>query len=150
MQSSKEPRPCRASPSPPSPSSSLAGATAAARGPALTGTTGSSTGAPNSSTFSAPDPFNLVTGRGSVSYDYRLSRTEVTTQQWLDFFNTFSTAADAPAPLISPILWGARDTTFFWPGTCYRLSATSTNAGAVFPVAGVDRRIRQALQLVMQ
>ena len=96
-------------------------------------------GAPNNPAYSGPDPFNLVTGRGSVSYDYRLSRTEVTTQQWLDFFNTFSARADAPPTLISPILWGAeRDPGYSGPGTRYRLRNVP-NAGMI-PVGGVDWR----------
>jgi hypothetical protein len=96
-------------------------------------------GAANNAAYDGPDPFNLVTGRGSVSYDYRLSRTEVTTQQWLDFFNTFSARADAPPTLISPILWGAeRDPSYTGPGTRYRLRNVP-NAGMI-PVGGVDWR----------
>lgn len=38
--------------------------------------------------------FGLNAGRGSVGYTYRMAKHEVTTGQWLEFYNTFSTQSD--------------------------------------------------------
>lgn len=52
-------------------------------------------------------------GRGSVPYIYRIAKTEVTTTQWMEFINTFSTNPDAIRArpntfLLGPGAWGAR------------------------------------------
>ncbi|MBY0260999.1 MAG: formylglycine-generating enzyme family protein, partial [Phycisphaerales bacterium] len=57
-------------------------------------------------------------GRGSVPYEYRIGRTEVTTAQWAEFF---SAALDRPAsdtlPHVSaPGFWGAAPATPLNPG----------------------------------
>ena len=39
-------------------------------------------------------PFQRVTGRGSVNYEYRMGRTEVTTAQWVEFLNALYGRAD--------------------------------------------------------
>lgn len=88
-------------------------------------------GSPNNPAYRGPDPFNRVTGRGSVPYEYRIGRTEVTTLQWLEFYNTFSARADRPpaGTLSLPIDWGAeRDPTYPGPGVRYRLKSIP-NAG---------------------
>lgn len=57
-------------------------------------------------------------GKGIVNYDYRIGRTEITTGQWLEFFNTFS-SRPAPASVTAvlgsfnnfyagPVWWGAQ------------------------------------------
>lgn len=53
-------------------------------------------------------------GRGSVGYEYSIGRFEVTTSQWVQFFNAAydRPAGDAPLPhLIPPTFWGAAGTT---------------------------------------
>lgn len=57
-------------------------------------------------------------GRGSVAYEYRIGRFEVTTAQWVEFFNA---AFDRPAGdrlphLIPPTFWGAAPTAATVPG----------------------------------
>ena len=64
----------------------------------------------------APSPRWI--GRGSVNYEYRIGRYEVTTAQWVEFFNA---AYDRPANdrlphLIPPDRWGAVETTPNTPG----------------------------------
>ena len=51
-------------------------------------------GAPNNPAYNGPDPENLVTGRGSVGYEYRMGRTEITTAQWMEYINTFTARAN--------------------------------------------------------
>ena len=58
-------------------------------------------------------PNNRAQGRGGVNYEYRIGRYEVTTAQWVEFFNA---AYDRPASdriphLLPPEFWGAVPTT---------------------------------------
>lgn len=79
-------------------------------------------------------------GRGSVAHEFRASRLEVTTSQWLEFFNTFSTQG-LSLPFVNrpPVFWGAtRDFDYSGPGVRYRL-VDSVNAG-MFPVGGMSWR----------
>ncbi len=56
-------------------------------------------------------------GRGGVNYEYRIGRYEVTTSQWVEFFNAAYDRADAPLPhLLPPTFWGATLTTPNNPG----------------------------------
>lgn len=54
-------------------------------------------GAANNPAYNGPDPIGVVTGRGSVPYEYRIAQTELTTGEWIEFLNTFSDVA-APHP----------------------------------------------------
>lgn len=45
-------------------------------------------GAPNNPAYQGGDKGRLA-GRGSVSYEYRISRTEITSAQYMEFLNTF-------------------------------------------------------------
>lgn len=58
--------------------------------------------------YRTANPNDFVNGRGGVDYEYRIGRMEVTSAQWLDFFNA---AFDRPAGdrlphLIPPEFWG--------------------------------------------
>lgn len=84
---------------------------------------------------------------GSVSYTYRMARTEVTTAQWLQFVNTFSTQPAFPTQLFGspsftvdePIDWGAApDPTYSGPGVRYALG--SFQGAAMTPVFGLSWR----------
>ncbi len=57
-------------------------------------------------------------GRGSVSYEYSIGRFEVTTGQWVEFFNAAydRTPEDRLPHLIPPTFWGAVGTTPNTPG----------------------------------
>jgi formylglycine-generating enzyme required for sulfatase activity len=72
-------------------------------------------GRPGNVPYSGP---GLTSGRGSVGYEYRIGRYEVTTSQWVEFFNA---AFDRPTTdrlphLIPPSLWGAQTATPTVPG----------------------------------
>lgn len=104
-----------------------------------------------SSTVTWTGDHNERQGRGAVSYDYRISRTEVTTGQWLEFFNTF-----APRPMPAnvrsalgginnlyngPSWWGAAaiaDNPLNQTVT-YALRTDVPNAGMI-PVSGISWR----------
>ena len=89
-------------------------------------------GSPGNPAYRGPDPFDRVTGRGSVGYEYRIGRTEVTTAQWMEFYNTFKARADAvpDSVLPVPIIWGAvRDPNYTGPGVRYMLNPNNPYAG---------------------
>jgi hypothetical protein len=98
-------------------------------------------GASGNRAYDGPDPQGLVAGRGGVSYEYRIGRFEITTAQWLEYYNAFSARPDAvsASQLGLPVFWGAqRDTSYTGPGTRYRL-ANDANA-SMFPVNGLSWR----------
>lgn len=97
-------------------------------------------GAVNNPAYNGPDPDGRTAGRGSVSYEYKIGRTEVTTQQWMDFYNSARSRPDPLGlPIVTPFPWGAEvDPNYTGPGTHYRLKNIA-NAG-MLPVGGVDWR----------
>lgn len=99
-------------------------------------------GSPNNPAYNRDDPQGLITGRGSVPYTYRMSRDEITTGQWLEFYNTFKARADAvpDSVLPPPSIWGAQvDPNYTGPGTRYRLIPGDPNSGMRF-TAGITWR----------
>lgn len=100
-------------------------------------------GAVNNAAFTATNPPNpLVVGRGGVAYEYRISKLETTTGQWLEFVNTFANVAE-PNPHwdpYGPSFWGAiDDLSFPGPGTRYGLRGVAN--AAQLPVAGISWRM---------
>ena len=70
-------------------------------------------GSVNNAAYSGQAPFNLSpVGRGSVGYEYSIGRFEVTTAQWVEFYNAVYARADAisfPAQTLwTPTIWGGR------------------------------------------
>jgi len=87
---------------------------------------------PGNPAYTGFDPFGYTSGRGSVGYEYRLGRTEVTTAQWIEFFNTFTTQDYHREWLTRPNLWGAQvDPTYTGPGLRYRLRGDLPGAGDI-------------------
>ena len=111
----------------------------------LSGAEFSRIGAVNNPAHGGEDPFNIgVTGRGSVGYAYSIGRFEVTTAQWVEFYNAVLARPDAisfPAQTLwTPTVWGAvRDTSYTGPGTRYRVNPNVANA-AMLPVGGISWR----------
>jgi hypothetical protein len=100
-------------------------------------------GAPNNPAYNRTDPHGLVTGRGSVPYEYRIGRFEVTTAQFVEFYNTFKARADfvPDTVLPSPLFWGAQiDPTYSGPGRRYRVDPSDPNAGMRF-TSGISWRV---------
>lgn len=93
-------------------------------------------------------PFQLQ-GRGSVSHDYRIARSETTTSQWMAFINTFAGRSDYPTQIrdvigfelrFGPHFWGAApDPRYNGPGFQYTLDTTSPASG-MQPVGGISWR----------
>ncbi|MGD9894462.1 MAG: SUMF1/EgtB/PvdO family nonheme iron enzyme, partial [Dehalococcoidia bacterium] len=76
---------------------------------------------------------------GSVNYEYRIGRLEITTGQWLAFVNTFSTQSDDLSFFAEPNFWGAGfDPEYDGPGIRWRL-ANVPNA-EMRPVYGISWR----------
>lgn len=100
-------------------------------------------GAAGNRAYDGPDPQGLVTGHGSVGYEYRISKLEITTGQWMEFLNTFSARLDRPplSVMYAPTFWGAtQDPTYSGPGVRYRLRTNVPDAG-MLPVGGIDWRL---------
>jgi hypothetical protein len=77
--------------------------------------------------------------RGAVGYAYRMSREEVTTAQWVEFFNDAldRPAADRIPHVFAPEQWGAVATTPINPGG---QRFTVPAGGGMIPTGGVDWR----------
>jgi formylglycine-generating enzyme required for sulfatase activity len=83
----------------------------------------------------------VVNGRGSVDYLYRMSRTEVSTGQWMEFLNAYS-FTNSPNPFwerIPPAHWGAQIDPILGPGLGFRLRNVAS--AAQLPVAGITWRM---------
>ncbi|MBL9001677.1 MAG: SUMF1/EgtB/PvdO family nonheme iron enzyme, partial [Phycisphaerae bacterium] len=89
-------------------------------------------GAPGNPAYAGPDPNNSVTGRGGVDYEYRLGRTEVTSAQWMEFYNAFWGRAPH---LTLPVRWGAGSSGN--PNDPFRL--TTADSG-MWPAGGMTWR----------
>lgn len=94
---------------------------------------------PGNAAIVSDDPWGNVNGRGRVDYTYRISRLEVTTSQWMEFVNTFSTQSDDLSYFAAPNYWGAtEDSTYHGPGVRWKLKSAS-DAG-MRPVTGITWR----------
>ena len=76
-----------------------------------------------------PDRFGFVSGRGSVTYEYRMMRTQIATGQWLEFVNTFGIQVSG----LVPNHWGATQTA---PGVWSLRTDVATPE--ILPVAGIS------------
>ena len=101
----------------------------------------------NNPAYTGQDPFDVgVVGRGSVGYEYSIGRLEVTTAQWVEFYNAASARPD-PLQLpqgtlfIRPTFWGAGvDPSYTGPGTRYRVNPNNPDAGMI-PAGGITWRV---------
>jgi len=94
----------------------------------------------NNLPFQGGDPFFPAVGRGTVAGDFRISRTEITTGQWLQFVNTFSTTRNDLSYFAEPVRWSARiDPTYSGPGARW-VPDPAITAAADRPVAGISWR----------
>ncbi len=55
--------------------------------------------------YDREDLFGRTAGRGTVNYEYRMARTEITTAQFAEFRNAYQIAGQ-PVGSISPFFWG--------------------------------------------
>jgi hypothetical protein len=102
-------------------------------------------GAPGNASYAGiSDPLSPTFGRGAVDYEYRMGRLEVTTAQWLEFYNAALARPD-PLPMSGqfwwgpPVLWGAvQDGSYTGPGMRYRLSSVAD--AALVPSSGMSWR----------
>ena len=82
------------------------------------------------------NPNSPVFGRGRVDYEYRISVYEITTAQWVEFVNTFSTQSDNLTFFGMPSSWGAAvDSDYEGPGRRWVVPPVA-NAD-LFPVKGL-------------
>ncbi len=95
-------------------------------------------GAPGNIAYNRDDPFDRVAGRGSVGYEYRMAKMEVTSAQWLEFLNACFARTDQFI-INTPISWGGElDPNYSGPGQRFRLRNVA-DAG-MLPVGGIAWR----------
>jgi len=71
-----------------------------------------------------PGEFGILAGRGSVDYTFRVSRTEITSGQWMLFVNQFGTMSDELGDLLRTDIWPAyTDPSYNGPGQRYVYSS---------------------------
>lgn len=95
------------------------------------------------------DPISPTYGRGSVPYEYRIGRTEVTTAQWVEFLNSAMARPDslgfAPQWWTTPVWWGAMDDpAYSGPGRRFVVRSDISDAG-MLPVSGISWRMAAVL-----
>jgi sulfatase modifying factor 1 len=94
-------------------------------------------GSAGNAPYQSADPGSFTNGRGSVGYEYRISRTEVTTQQWLEFVNTYSGEFGDPYRFRIVHAGFTLDDTYTGPGSrSVLISPSLANA----PVFGINWR----------
>lgn len=94
---------------------------------------------PGNAAIVSDDPWGNVNGRGRVDHTYRISRLEVTTSQWMEFVNTYSTQSDDLKWFAFPDYWGAtRDMSYHGPGQRWKLKSAAGSAN--WPVTGITWR----------
>jgi formylglycine-generating enzyme required for sulfatase activity len=76
-------------------------------------------------------------GRGSVSYEYRMARLEVSTGQWLEFLNTIAPLTESPDTFGVATTWGGRSVGGTPPGD-FELRPVAN--AAMIPVIGISWR----------
>lgn len=117
---------------------SLIGACASARadGPPNYDFQWATVGAPGNTAYDGGSS-GLFAGRGSVGYSYRITKHEISTAQYLEFLNTFST--DLGDPYLLSQAWGGfvQDSSYTGPGRKYKLETPSSGA---WPVVGISWR----------
>lgn len=96
-------------------------------------------GAPGNRAYEGGGFFgNTLQGRGSVGYEYRVSKLEVTTGQYLEYINAIAPLTALPILFGSPTAWGATDD-LSMPAGHYRLRTDVPNA-SMLPVIGLNWR----------
>lgn len=89
--------------------------------------------------FNGPSETSVVLGRGRVDYSYRMSKFEITTAQWMEFVNTYSTQSNDLTFFAEPIFWGATpDPTYHGAGRRWKLDGRPSDFN--LPVTGMTWR----------
>lgn len=98
-------------------------------------------GDPGNIGYDRPHPNNRILGWGAVAYEYRITRTEVTTAQWAEFLNAvFRRSVPLPLDIETPIISGIEaDPNYHGPGVGFRVSPSIPNA-AMLPATGMEWR----------
>lgn len=96
-------------------------------------------GAVNNRAYEGGGQFGAMAlaGRGSVSYEYRMARLEVSTGQWLEFLNTMAPLTKDPDFFLTPTTWGGRSVGGTPPGD-FELRPVAN--AAMIPVIGISWR----------
>lgn len=102
-------------------------------------------GSPGNQHPTFDNPWGPPLTRGSVNYEFRMARSELSTAQWVEFVNTFTTRGNFPARIageesfltLEPAYYGGEpDTSYTGPGKRYRVVPGHEN----LPVFGISWR----------
>lgn len=86
----------------------------------------------NNPAYAGDPEFGTNAGRGSVPYTFRASKLEITTSQWMEFLNTFSSQGKDMS-YFKPLWWGAQ-----FGGSTYSLRPVAS--ASLIPVRGITWR----------
>jgi formylglycine-generating enzyme required for sulfatase activity len=89
-------------------------------------------------TSANPDDAN-VNGRGSVNHEFRASRLEITTAQWMEFVNAFAPFDNSPIDQNGPLIWGAQRAQRL-PNGHWIMGLGSNPITAQLPIGGISWR----------
>ncbi len=92
-------------------------------------------GSPNNAPYQTDNLESLTNGRGSVAYEYRISRTEVTSQQWMEFINTYSGELGDPYHFSLASGGFMPDSSYSGPGSRWTLISPSLANAPVFGIS---------------
>lgn len=92
-------------------------------------------GGPGNAPYQSADLNSRTNGRGSVAYEYRISRTEVTSQQWMEFINAYS--GELGDPYHFSVVSGGfmPDSSYSGPGSRWTLISPSLANAPVFGIS---------------
>ncbi len=88
---------------------------------------------------SAPSGSLLLSERGSVGYEYRIAKFEMTTSLWMEFVNTYSVTGASWSNFAEPVVWAATpDPSYAGPGRRWVLDGQAQSAD--LPIFGITWR----------
>ncbi len=101
----------------------------------------STIGDPGNPAYEGPHDADMrILGRGDVDYEYRMSTREVTTAQWIEFVNTFSTQSQTLSAQFSDFHSQGDMTDPSYNGPGHRYQVNPLPGAADMPVTGMSFR----------
>lgn len=103
-------------------------------GPDANGFTWCEVGDAGNAPYQTGNPDSMTNGRGSVAHEYRISRTEVTSQQWMEFINAYSGEFGDPYHFSLVSGGFTPDSNYSGPGSRWTLISPSLANAPVFGI----------------
>jgi len=90
--------------------------------------------------YQGPPENANVNGRGSVNYEFRVSRLEITSSQWMEFLNAFAPIDESPLNHMGPARWGAERAQQLPNGRWIMGLTNVVPNAAMLPIGGISWR----------